>query len=621
MRKIADKESRPFVGVDGEGGDVPEPGALFGDSHEYLLLRAGDQVLETGDPLGWEECLGFLASLDPSFTYVSYYFDYDVTMMLRRAPLPTLKRLFGKRDRVFTSERIGNYDVSYTPHKEFKVRHRREGAKFVTVSDVGPFFQMSFVDALTKWDIGTPEVRARIAADKARRSEFTEMTDEEREYNKEEIRLLEELMGEFAEACYMTGYVPARWQGPGWIATAVMRAHDVPRSKDLPVTGNGLLMKLANEAYYGGRFEITCVGPVPGPVYEYDINSAYPFAMADVLPCLRHGSWVKQSGRPEAGDLGFGQVSFDHPEGVNLCNLPIRTKEGGLTFPRTASGVYWSLELEAAQRAGTRVLSTGTWYVYRPGKTCTCAPFAFVPGLYDERRRIGKNGRGLILKLALNSLYGKMAQSIGMPAYSNPVYASLITANTRAMIIDAYRADPDAVVAIATDAVYSRRPLDLPCGDGLGQWDRTDLEAGMFNVMPGMYYSGGRAGATRGVPLPAFQGAEAEFRAAFDALKEGRPRTVRIDSTGFITIRQALAWNKPQLAGRWLPQPKEISLDWSSKREPGWARMRDGILWTRPKPGAEDLVSVPYNRSIGGWADEREWSREQPDYSSWFLPG
>jgi DNA polymerase type B, organellar and viral len=620
MRKIADKESRPFVGVDGEGGNVPEPGALFGDSHEYLLLRAGDQVLETGDPLGWEECLSFLAGLHPAFTYVSYYFDYDVTMMLRRAPEPALRQLLAKGG-FMQSARIGNYDVSYTPHKEFKVRHRREGAKWVTISDMGPFFQCSFVKALTDWNIGTPEQRERIAADKARRSEFGAMTALEREYNREEVELFEQLAQEFAEACYTVGYIPARWQGPGWLATAVMRAHDVARSKDLPITSNKLLMKLANEAYYGGRFEITCVGPVPGPVFEYDINSAYPHAMASVLPCLRHGTWIKQAGRPDAGTLGFGQVSFDHEEGVNLCHLPIRTKEGGLTFPRQASGVYWSLELDAAERAGTRVISTGTWYVYQNGKTCTCEPFAFVPELYAQRKRIGKNGRGRILKLALNSLYGKMAQSIGMPAYSNPIYASLITANTRAMIIDAYRTDPGSVVAIATDAVYSRTPLELDCGDGLGQWDRTVLDDGMFNVMPGMYYSGGRAGATRGVPLPSFQDAERDFKAAFEDLKNGKPRTVRIDGTGFITIRQALAWNKPHLAGSWLPNPKDISFDWKSKRDPGFAILRNGTLWTRPQPGHEGLVSVPYNRSIGGWADKREWSREQPDYSSWFLPG
>lgn len=618
-RRIAGNELKPFTGVDGEGGNIPEDGALFGTVHEYLLLRAGADVLETGAPLGWVECLGFLADLPVDRTYVSYYFDYDVTMMLRRAPKGSLVKLLD-RNAFASTTRIGDYDVSYTPHKEFKVR-RRGREHYVTINDVGPFFQCSFVKALTDWNIGTAEQRQRITADKARRADFGAMTDKEREYNREEMVLLVQLMEEFADACYTAGYIPARWQGPGWLATDVMRAHDVPRSKDLPITKNKLLMALANEAYYGGRFEITCVGPVGGLVYEYDINSAYPHAMASILPCLRHGSWVRQAGRPVAGRLGFGQVSFDHQEGVNLCNLPIRTKEGGLTFPKRASGVYWSVELDSAERAGTQIVSTGTWYVYRPGKLCECKPFSFVRELYAERKRLGKNGRGRILKLALNSLYGKMAQSVGMPAYSNPIYASLITANTRAMIIDAYAGDPGSVVAIATDAVYTRSPLALDCGEGLGQWERIVLETGMFNIMPGMYFTGGTATATRGVPQPALQGAYPDFEAAFEALKAGEPRPVTIPGRQFITIRQALSWNRLKDAGKWLDSPKNISYDWSSKRAQESGRLENGALWTSPQPGAPELVSVPYNRNIGGWAESREWAREQPDYSSWFIPG
>jgi hypothetical protein len=208
-----------------------------------------------------------------------------------------------------------------------------------------------------------------------------------------------------------------------------------------------------------------------------------------------------------------------------------------------------------------------------------------------------------------------------MPAYSNPIYASLITANTRAMIIDAYAGTQTEIVAIATDAVYSRVPLALVCGEDLGAWERTVLPAGMFNVMPGMYYAGGVAGATRGVPQPAFQSAREDFETAFEALKAGVPRTVEIPGRQFVTIRQALSWNRLKDAGKWLDTPKHISFDWSTKRAPGRARLVDGALWTDPQPGTEDLVSVPYNRNIGGWADEREWAREQPDYASWFLPG
>ena len=41
----------PFAGVDGEGGDIDT------GRQEYLLLRAGEHVLETGQPLTPMECL------------------------------------------------------------------------------------------------------------------------------------------------------------------------------------------------------------------------------------------------------------------------------------------------------------------------------------------------------------------------------------------------------------------------------------------------------------------------------------------------------------------------------------------------------------------------------------
>src|ERR1700760_3737709 len=79
------KALRPFVGVDGEGGNVPH--------HEYLLLRAGNAKLETGRPLTSLECLAFLSDLPSDKSYVGYFFDYDVTMILRGLPEERIRRL------------------------------------------------------------------------------------------------------------------------------------------------------------------------------------------------------------------------------------------------------------------------------------------------------------------------------------------------------------------------------------------------------------------------------------------------------------------------------------------------------------------------------------------------
>ncbi len=43
-------------------------------------------------------------------------------------------------------------------------------------------------------------------------------------------------------------------------------------------------------SFFGGRFENARIGLVPGPVYNYDISSAYPYQTC-FLPCLRHMRW------------------------------------------------------------------------------------------------------------------------------------------------------------------------------------------------------------------------------------------------------------------------------------------------------------------------------------------
>jgi len=98
-----------------------------------------------------------------------------------------------------------------------------------------------------------------------------------------------------------------------------------------------------------------------------------------------------------------------------------------------------------------------------------CRPFDWVRALYEERRRIGSNTRGYPLKLRLNSLYGKMAQRCGRGPYYDAVSAGLITAITRARLIEALAQDPQSVVMLATDALFSMQPLALDIGPDLGQ--------------------------------------------------------------------------------------------------------------------------------------------------------
>lgn len=614
-RKLYDKSKFralwEFRGVDGEGGNVAEPGTLFGTRHQYLSLRVGPNLLETGNPLSWRDCFEFLCSQPRrGFIYVAYFFDYDVTMMIRTLPAQVGRTLLDRHLRFDEDSQWSKpvvyegYQFDYLPHKEFKVR--RVGEKqWLTINDVGQFFQSSFLTTLERWEIGTPEERECIRKGKLMRADFAEHTAEIEYYNTLECLLLEQLMTKFRQTCQETGYVPKKWQGPGNLASAMLEKHGIPRRDDVPILKNEEFYNLALAGYYGGRFETTAVGPIREEMWQYDINGAY-VALLRGLPCLIHGSWKYTKDRPGDG-IWFGKVDFDHPEPDKklrlLYNLPFRNKQGNIYYPKAGRGVYWSTEIRAAERAGT-VCSFHEGWIYE--NHCNCRWFDFVDDYYEQRLRLGKSAKGMVLKLAGNSIYGKLAQSIGYAPWANPVWAGLITAGCRAMLMDAYSQDPDGTFMLATDGIFCRKRLDLPISKKLGEWEETHHPANsMLIVQPGLYFCGEDA-KSRGVERGRIYGMRKLFEEKFIqyTVSHGIAHPVPVPVELFITARMAMTRGKWQLAGRWEKTEREIAYEWYPKRAEGL------IFWEKPggqssartyaPRGKKGHESTPYARRIGG---------------------
>ena len=631
--------TREFIGVDGEGGQDAQ------GHHQYYLLTAGTASLATGLPLTSEECLTFLSNLEGHYCYVAYFFDYDVTMICRGMPEDRVRRLLDRQCRTFTTDKgrevtmpldWGDFQLDYLPHKEFKVRRwvggqDRHGAgrwtPWVVVNDVGSFYQQAFIKTLHEWGIGTPEEREQIAVGKEARADFGQLTQDILLYNRLEIRLLQDLMDAFREVCKDVGYLPARWQGPGNLASAMLRKHGVKRGRDLGLDPNVTLM--ANRAYYGGRFETTAVGEVRRKVWQYDINSAYPAALVD-MPCLEHGHWTREAPQPTSSEpfegLSLHYGHFTHKEDALLYGYPIRTKQGTITYPSEGLGWYWSDEIRAAVHQSFK--PSYSWW-FRP--QCECVPFSWVPEVYQQRLTLGKTARGKVLKLGLNSLYGKMAQSIGSAPYANPIYAGLITARTRAKLSEACHTRlPDGrctcsdVLMLATDAVFSLRELPhLEVSKRLGEWD-LDTHDSMFIVQPGLYFTGTGATApkTRGLPRQAVMDHEDAFRTAYSLLSVTNnvlENTVRVPLRQFVGLRVAYHRGDPSIAGEWQDVPnggKEVSFEWHGKRHPQITWFEGPTLRTIPQQGGPELQTVPYDKDIGRMlANVRMDSWDQPDWS------
>lgn len=627
----------PFVGVDGEGSE-----------QAYLLLRAGDNYLHTGEPLSFEQCMDFLLEQSTDACYVAFFFDYDVTMMTRKLPGERLHRLLNphlrtKGGHTFPLDYEG-YQIDYRPGKEFKVR--REGdKKWLTINDVGSFFQCSFVRALTAWGIGSSQELEQVKAGKDMRSDFQSMTKEVISYNQTECRLLAQLMSKFAASCRGIKYLPRKWQGPGELAAAMLAFHDAPRRDSLPNIPLDL-WEAANKSYYGGRFETTAIGILTAPLYAWDINSAYPDSIRS-LPCLEHGLWTLTRS-PETGlFLSFGSyrphlgILFGGTPPPFLYGLPFRTPECHIIFPGAGKGWYWSHEIAAAihQEFTPEI-------VWNYHKNCDCKPFDWVPELYVKRKEWESQGKhttagnmGIALKLALNSLYGKMAQSIGQAPYANPIYASLITSLTRSKLYDAVhilsecdrgKSCGHSVYYLATDGLFTSTGPEgkaLPSSGELGAWGVEKIDEDILLIQPGLYIGANQSRMkTRGIPKEKVEKYTQEFHRAWEKLsaREVQPNDaeamVEIPFHQFLGVKQAVHFNRLSEAGTWQDLPRRYGFDWQSKREPNLTLVSGTHMRTLPPKGFARRETLGYGKHIGRWLEEHRewyeslvWTEAQPD--------
>ena len=240
-------------------------------------------------------------------------------------------------------------------------------------------------------------------------------------------------------------------------------------------------------------------------------------------------------------------------------------------------------------------------WIFEPGHEGRAneKPFDFVRDRFVERRQIKEAAdhagrydiREKAIKLSLNSIYGKLAQSVGgdgkAPSVANPYYAAATTAYCRRRLIEAALIDPHAIVFFATDGIVSTRPLSGLAGvrkqgdvADLGDWEYFEADSGLF-VMPGVYTYGkvvyDETGARTIKPVTKIRGGDAKkygaklkanqwlienvlvaWRTPFDPQKpETFPRIVA-PYQKYITAGNALASrHRWKLAGRWTARPRE----------------------------------------------------------------
>ena len=363
--------------------------------------------------------------------------------------------------------------------------------------------------------VATEEQITRIKAMKDKRGAFdVEDPEDVKRYCREECYLLARMMRRLIDAHDKAGIPLKRYDGAGSTATALLRTYGVAEHKGPPlIEYEPELAHAVACAFFGGRFEDSVVGLVGQPVHGYDISSAYPFALT-TLPCLACGFWrrepkmtaAKLAAIQKKGGLALCRFHVRHASReeraeIAWCPLPFRSEEGSISYGLHFSGWAWGPEMSAALRGWPDLARLdGDAWVYE--LRCKHQPFAFLPEVYRQRLKWGKEGAGIVLKLGMNASYGKTAQSIGdAPPFQSWVWAGMVTAITRGQLLDAIASarDPWNILAVATDGIFGLEelPLKAPPRDvgtadlpkPLGGWEHKSVPEGIFLAKPGLYYS------------------------------------------------------------------------------------------------------------------------------------
>ena len=548
-------------------------------THHYVLLSVGNaSLLNNGKPLTHDAIFGFLWQqfLDhPNAVFVGFFLGYDFTCWLKTIPEHAAKALLtiegmARRQPAEGSTRYDAWPVRdghwsyrngkraqhdakwefdilpgnkrfrlrpYVPyeqvpthivtHKDGTQEEKKVARPWLYICDTGPFFQSSFLTAINPRDWQHPIVSQEeydlIERGKTHRQD-AEFNADMIEYNTLENEVLSRLMTRINEGFLSDGIrlTKKQWFGPGQAAQEWMKLSGVPTGEEIRSIVPQWARTAARNTYYGGWFEIFSHGPIPGVSYAYDINSAYP-AIIETLPCLLHGEWSQGAGKPprlHPRDYRMVKATVRGSDEY-VGAMPHRLPNGSILRPRKTTGWYWWHEIEASRKAGciSRV-EIDQWVNYRP---CKCdPPMAGIRQLYEGRLLAGKNSaQGKGKKLVYNSAYGKLAQSVGNPKFSNPIWASLITAGCRTMILDAIATHPtktQSLLMVATDGIVfkeehptlppesrwlfdtvqdyldavkaekgkSEQPLTREL-EVLGGWD-IDLYHNLSLFMPGLYW-------------------------------------------------------------------------------------------------------------------------------------
>jgi hypothetical protein len=358
--------------------------------------------------------------------------------------------------------------IYYIQDKLFSIG---KGKNTSTLYDIAQFYNRKSLDSQADFYFGEHK------QDKAH---WTEYVNEHPDLE-EQVRYLNEHQAEIGEYCRLDAELTYKlgnlmkdsFEGLGVsfnkpISGGSLAKRYLMKNTEYPVTWKSNALNLfARSAYHGGIFSTHKLG-IYHDVWDYDINSAYPYEMLN-LPNWDNGEYRLNIEKPSDTPYGWYECEFDCEwipyETDYKIFYPIGKRKQWITRKEYDWMKEHGYECEFIQ--GHEWIQTKEEFE---------SPFSWIDKMYKERQRIKtehpEDIREKAIKLLINSTYGKTAQhKPSETEVTNYMYASYITAGTRLQIADIANEYYDSVIQIATDGIMLEEEIGLPISRKIGDWE------------------------------------------------------------------------------------------------------------------------------------------------------
>jgi len=436
-----------LIGLDSEAFDNGEPFLLCHSTNFLFLdLCKSDKMIST---------IEFLLDEDQySINYACWNLKYDSGAILYFLPVELQRDLWKMNYCKFNG-----YRIEYIPHKCLTIRKGRE--QTIKIWDICQFFASSLDKAAFKY---FGENKDEIETKTFTKDYVKKHRKKILSYCQKDVLLTTNLgnfflakLSEFGvrtTALYSGASLSMRYYQDRCTIIGVKRF----------VKNYEEFLKCAIDSYQGGKFEITQRGRFKN-VYEYDIVSAYPSQIRNLVDISFARIVEDRKYHPDAAYAflyvtveTYGNISL--PMGVLLKNTRVYAN-GKYSIAITKN------EYEYLKKAGVRVRIKKGFYLFidnvkYPYRETT-------DELYKMKAHYKGKDEALynVSKVMLNGFYGKFVQCIEdwTGVYKagigfNPIYASIITANTRLQVTEIQNELQQDCIAVHTDSVMCKKPID-----------------------------------------------------------------------------------------------------------------------------------------------------------------